>query len=339
VKAYDGTIDCGGLIDECVTIDNTTTEDMDDGIYIKRIDSTYVLSVFITDVTSIVSYGSELFLDALQKVSTIYTPEKEYPIFPSKLSHNVMSLVPGEARKTICVDIVYDDKYEKISTSLRYCVARSRRKYSYEEFEIAKDSKSYWLRKQLTAISGTADSHKQIEFCMLEYNKYIGGLAMETIYRVQGKDLAAEYILGSGGWHDGLGCTNYLHATSPIRRITDLYVQYCLKGLVVGVTVDVGLVNEMSLLIKRFHNKSNLLDLIYRYKDDPIIVSVSYIERLDDKIKVEISLEPKPQRYILPASDVPELSEDSNPITYRLWGVHQGGIGRLRLQQIKKSDV
>jgi len=66
---------------------------------------------------------------------------------------------------------------------------------------------------------------------------------------------------------------------------------------------------------------------------------VSYIERLDDKIKIEITLEPKPQRYILPASDVPELSEDSNPITYRLWGVHQRGIGRLRLEQIKKSDV
>ena len=92
-----------------ITIDGPSTKDMDDAILLEEIDGKYHLSVFISDIASMVRRNSYFDRIAKTKTSSIYLAEDfVIPLFPFKLSHNIGSLIEGVPRNALRYHFVFN---------------------------------------------------------------------------------------------------------------------------------------------------------------------------------------------------------------------------------------
>jgi ribonuclease R len=92
---------------DLVTIDPLTARDHDDAIFIERSDDGgYRVVVAIADVSHYVQEGSALDVEAIERSTSIYLPDRAIPMLPPELSVNLASLVASKDRLTLAVDIL-----------------------------------------------------------------------------------------------------------------------------------------------------------------------------------------------------------------------------------------
>lgn len=85
-----------------VTIDNASTEDMDDALHVKeQADGSLLLTVAIADPTAYVTVDSELDKIAAERAFTNYLPGFNIPMLPRQLSDDICSLRPQQQRPVL----------------------------------------------------------------------------------------------------------------------------------------------------------------------------------------------------------------------------------------------
>ncbi|HEV2774635.1 MAG TPA: RNB domain-containing ribonuclease [Solirubrobacteraceae bacterium] len=90
------------------TIDPATARDFDDAISAERIDeSTTRIWVHIADVSAYVRPGSLIDREAARRGTSVYVPGRVEPMLPEPLSNDACSLVPGERRAAVTVELDY----------------------------------------------------------------------------------------------------------------------------------------------------------------------------------------------------------------------------------------
>ncbi|WWO98867.1 MAG: exoribonuclease II [Candidatus Dasytiphilus stammeri] len=94
-----------------ITIDNDSTEDMDDALYAEEISKDlFRLTIAIADPTTWIRQNSELDQLAANRSFSTYLPNCNVPMFPRKFSEDVCSLRPGLRRPVlICQMIIKSD--------------------------------------------------------------------------------------------------------------------------------------------------------------------------------------------------------------------------------------
>lgn len=96
-----------------VTIDGEDAECLDDAICLKKnSDGTFYFYVAITDIPSVIPYGSLNFYDALKKVETIYLPDKTIDLYHPHISRNLCSLLPNVNKNVIVYRYLLTPNYE-----------------------------------------------------------------------------------------------------------------------------------------------------------------------------------------------------------------------------------
>ncbi len=91
------------------TIDPASARDYDDAISAERLDDGRVrVWVHIADVGAYVRPGSALDLEAFRRGTSVYVPGAVEPMLPEVLSNGDCSLVPGEERPAVTVEMVLD---------------------------------------------------------------------------------------------------------------------------------------------------------------------------------------------------------------------------------------
>ena len=88
------------------TIDDSTTKDMDDALFLEQTEGGYKVYVHITDVAYFIKKDTPLDLEAKARATSIYCPEIKIPMFPEILSNSVCSLMVDQIRPAI--SIVFD---------------------------------------------------------------------------------------------------------------------------------------------------------------------------------------------------------------------------------------
>lgn len=117
-----------------LTIDPVDARDFDDAISIERTDDGgYRLGVHIADVAAYAPPGSPVDLEAYERGTSVYLPDRVIPMIPEILSNGACSLQPDQDRLTKTVLIDYDDTGKRTGFSVFSSMIRSRRRLCYEE--------------------------------------------------------------------------------------------------------------------------------------------------------------------------------------------------------------
>jgi ribonuclease R len=129
-----------------VTIDPPDAKDHDDAVHAEldpdpNNKGGYIVHVAIADVAFYVRPGSALDRDAVIRGNSVYFPDRVVPMLPERISNDLCSLVPGEARGALAVRLVIAPDGRKRSHSFHRVLMRSAAKLSYAQAQAAIDGK------------------------------------------------------------------------------------------------------------------------------------------------------------------------------------------------------
>lgn len=269
------------------SIDPKGSKDLDDAFSIIPLDDgLFKMSIYIANVYFwMEEFG--LWESFSNRVSTIYLPDRRRPMLPTILSDNLCSLLEKQTRFAFCMDIILNENGDVQKDvngtdriSIHNVMVRTRNNYAYEEPAMKNNSdylNLYRITKNMKY--DIEDSHDIVAFWMIFMNKTCGRLMVQNkfgIYRnaiaksnptivnnpnVTGdmrrmienwRNLSGEYALFNDDnetmRHDVLNTKNYVHITSPIRRLVDLLNQFMFMH-------NFNMIDNVSDLAKHFLDK------------------------------------------------------------------------------------
>ena len=129
-----------------VTIDPPDAKDHDDAVHAQADPDPnnkggYIVNVAIADVAFYVRPGSALDRDALARGNSVYFPDRVVPMLPERISNDLCSLVPGQARGALAVRMIIGNDGRKRSHSFHRILMRSAAKLNYAQAQAAIDGR------------------------------------------------------------------------------------------------------------------------------------------------------------------------------------------------------
>ena len=117
-----------------ITIDDVTTRDMDDAIWVEITENRgWHVVVMVADVAKTVSTHSELDRFAMSRVETRYYANGNSPMLPRRLADEKLSLWPGESKYVLIVDIILGMDLSILETRLSWNAMTSEARLSFSD--------------------------------------------------------------------------------------------------------------------------------------------------------------------------------------------------------------
>jgi ribonuclease R len=125
-----------------VTIDPPDAKDHDDAVHAEpdaapNNKGGFIVSVAIADVAHYVTPGSALDREALVRGNSVYFPDRVVPMLPERISNDLCSLRPREARAALAVRMVVGADGRKRSHTFHRVMMRSAARLSYQQAQLA----------------------------------------------------------------------------------------------------------------------------------------------------------------------------------------------------------
>ena len=147
------------------TIDPADARDFDDALSIEEVSrgagatrALWRIGVHIADVSHYVRWGSALDLDARRRATSVYLADRVIPMIPEELSCGLCSLNPGEARRSMTVDLTVYADGTLVSCEIYPALICSNARLTYDEaLEMLVGVESVGEAQSL----GSPDSHGQ----------------------------------------------------------------------------------------------------------------------------------------------------------------------------------
>jgi ribonuclease R len=117
------------------TIDPDTARDFDDAISVRADGGGYRAWVHIADVSFFVTADGALDAEARRRTASLYLPLWAEPMLPPALSSGVCSLVQGEPRRTVTVELAFDADARRRSVAFYRSTISSDRRLTYGQVD------------------------------------------------------------------------------------------------------------------------------------------------------------------------------------------------------------
>jgi ribonuclease R len=117
------------------TIDPADARDHDDAVSIEMSNGNYKLGVHIADVSHFVQAGTKLDMEAFERGTSVYFPDRVIPMLPEILSNDACSLRPNRKRLALTVIMEFDSEGKVAGYEIYPSVIKSRAKLSYREVQ------------------------------------------------------------------------------------------------------------------------------------------------------------------------------------------------------------
>lgn len=118
-----------------VTIDGADARDFDDAVFAEPVEGGHRIIVAIADVAHYVADDSPLDREARLRGNSVYLPDRVIPMLPELLSNGLCSLVPGEDRACLAVEMVIDHHGQKLRHRFLRGLMRSQARLTYDAVE------------------------------------------------------------------------------------------------------------------------------------------------------------------------------------------------------------
>ncbi|HKZ17141.1 MAG TPA: ribonuclease R [Geobacteraceae bacterium] len=115
-----------------VTIDGETARDFDDAVSVRKEEGDLIrLWVSIADVAHYVKEGSSLDLEAYERGTSVYFPDRCIPMLPEELSNGICSLNPHVERLALTAEMMFDRRGDMLEAHFYPSVIISRARLTY----------------------------------------------------------------------------------------------------------------------------------------------------------------------------------------------------------------
>ena len=131
-----------------ITIDPQDARDFDDAISLERLENGHWrLGVHIADVAHFVPAGSLLDIEARERATSVYLPDRVIPMLPELISNGLASLQPDKLRyaKSVFIELTADGA--RVATEFYNSVIASKRRFAYEEVDDYLSDPNRWKAK------------------------------------------------------------------------------------------------------------------------------------------------------------------------------------------------
>ena len=306
---------------EIYTIDPKFSKDFDDAFGIKKINDTQsILSIYITNV-AIWMNAMELWDSFSERISTIYLPDRRRPMLPTIMSEFLCSLLEGEIRYAFTLDILLDNETcEVLEHKFVNTKIKVKKNFIYKDdlshIESINDIKRIFkkMKNTYSFLDDVKDNHDLIAYMMRfmnyisakEFMKYSCGVfrSMKMNNDFQTPDyLPTDIQVFLKIWrsngskyiryeeekvHEMMKLNEYVHITSPIRRLVDLlnildlqnnlgmmkYTEQSKKFHEYWTSVEkMDYINQTMCSIRKIQNECNLLTMCV---NDPEVLNNEY---------------------------------------------------------------
>ena len=116
-----------------VTIDGADARDFDDAVFCKKMAKGWKLYVAIADVAHYVKPNSAIDIEAYERGTSVYFPEKVIPMLPEVLSNGLCSLNPEVDRLCMVCEMRLDELGTVTSANFYQAVMYSHARLTYDE--------------------------------------------------------------------------------------------------------------------------------------------------------------------------------------------------------------
>lgn len=303
------------------SIDPVDCIDVDDALSIDETDDSWIVGVYIAQPICWLS-ESELMTRSIDSFSTLYSQPfaSNNNLWGDQITKNA-SLTQGEIKPVYYIKFIIN-KFSKQISEIFHGPGQiiNSIKTDYES------CLSYPIIKKLFGItsflsSEIIDTHQLVSYWMVKANNFLGSFQklkeLNIPYRIMKKEetgtnnfsniidsdirqiflnrtneSAIYQINCETNYHSGLEKFDYIHFTSPIRRVIDCLIHWCLTynvnfgSLLEKYSLDIQHFNSLDSNTKKYHNNIKLLNCINELKwdqDDMIEIDGVIYEKFEDK--------------------------------------------------------
>ncbi len=122
------------------TIDGASTRDYDDALHVEQLEDGILVGIHISDVSYFITPKDPLFLEGMERATSLYFPEGQIPMMPRELSQGVFSLIKDRVRPAISFLVKVSDDGEILSSKIVASVIQVKRQLSYNETDQMMDT-------------------------------------------------------------------------------------------------------------------------------------------------------------------------------------------------------
>ena len=134
--------------DTIITIDPIDARDFDDAVSLTRNEvGNWLLGVHIADVSYFVRRDSVLDLEARERGTSVYLPDRVLPMLPEIISNHLASLQPNKVRYAKSAFIEFTPEGVPISAEWANVAIKSARRFTYEEVDEYLADREAWREK------------------------------------------------------------------------------------------------------------------------------------------------------------------------------------------------
>ena len=157
---YEGRLDLRHL--PFVTIDGISARDFDDAVYAEKRGENYRLYVAIADVAHYVRPDSPLDIEAYNRGTSVYFPDRVIPMLPEKLSNGLCSLNPHVDRLAMVCEITLAPDGSIKRSAFHDAVIHSHARLTYETVEEILFLDNQMVRESFAALQRPLDNLKTV---------------------------------------------------------------------------------------------------------------------------------------------------------------------------------
>lgn len=164
-----------------ITIDGDDAKDLDDAVRVEKLeDGNYLLGVYIADVSEYVKENSSLDVDAYNRGTSVYLPDRVIPMLPKVLSNGICSLNENVDRLVMACEMKIDNSGNVLEYDIFEGVIKTTYRMTYNNVNEILENNNKMISNQYAKIVDMLYTMKELSNILFEMRKSRGAFNFET---------------------------------------------------------------------------------------------------------------------------------------------------------------